>query len=611
MPPLVLLLLLVVAVQGAKQPNSVTIVGPGPTPTFDPARGTVVDWSLMSYCVGINDDGSAACNTVAYGPTYRCGWRNAQKCSTKTYLMTKWVNGQNIPLSSYDAVTSDVAVGILDDGTVYGNSNSNFIVHKPNGTNFTRAGTVTAMNNKGSYVLLQTTYPGGIVQYASSAYFANGTQMTQYPGVVLRPMKLTENDELLGAQILQTFVSGDLTGDEIPEVSGVGWFLTHSEAEALGINEKGLYDVDGEVLYPATYYRPTWSSGYQTLVTDVNRLNEILLTYRFGGLTSTKLCYNYVVDETTTVYGQRVPVPWACLRPSVGSVGLYAGGMTFNGLNDWGDVVGRYTPGAYSYSSSYPSFPWVFLKVSHTKWVEYNATDLLPAGSPYEVLSVTDINNNRFISGQCRHRGTQEKTGCIIKLRSHIVPKQLKKPFVVFQNIKRKQKVRGVINLEVAAIDRNGYITKVWFYVGKTKIGYVNSPPYKIEWDSNSVSPGIVTLMAKARDDSGLVGRVKLNIEVLEPIVTTPPPPPTSPPSPSPSPSPPPPSPPNGATVEGEGVISDVTGAYIVVDSVTVYYDSATNIKLNGVSAMAVGQAVQYKAVETGGILLATDIEVA
>jgi hypothetical protein len=160
-------------------------------------------------------------------------------------------------------------------------------------------------------------------------------------------------DHIVGGQIIQTFVQDIFSpsGDEIPEVSGVGWLLTQEEVDALPLNEAGLYDVDGDILWPATFYRPVGFTEYETTVSDVNDVGEFVVQYHFGGLYSSRFCSPIEDSQVKDIYGGVHPVPWTC------EFSTYSGGKAFRGVNDIGDAVGSFTPGVYQYQSSYPTQP--------------------------------------------------------------------------------------------------------------------------------------------------------------------------------------------------------------------------------------------------------------
>ena len=89
--------------------------------------------------------------------------------------------------------------------------------------------------------------PGGITQYSGTVHEADGT-LIPFPGSTLRPFVVGNSGDVVGAQIVQSFVQDIFspTGDEIPEVFSVRldvalpFRLTHGFAEA------GEHDVEGD-----------------------------------------------------------------------------------------------------------------------------------------------------------------------------------------------------------------------------------------------------------------------------------------------------------------------------------------------------------------------------
>lgn len=229
--------------------NTITDVGIGPAPNFDPNQGTT--WTLSSHCTDINEAGEAACQARAVGPTYRCGFRGAQRCSSKVYHVYKW-DGFNLTRMSNPAAEQDFPLIINNHGEIGGYSYRGAIYPRGGGNGFiwrtpevpeNYPTVVTWLNDKGAYILQTATASGGVLNYGSSAHGADGTSMS-FPGSTVRPFVIGNNGHVIGAQIIQTFVQDIFspTGDEIPEVSGVGWLLTQSEIDALERNEAGLYD---------------------------------------------------------------------------------------------------------------------------------------------------------------------------------------------------------------------------------------------------------------------------------------------------------------------------------------------------------------------------------
>lgn len=580
--------------------NTLTDVGLGPVPAYDPDQGT--EWTLSSSCIDINDSGEAACQTQAVGPVYGCGFRNAQNCSSKVKLVHKW-NGNSLVMMSSPDAGYDVPLvmnnngeigGYAYVGEVYPSAGGNGRIWSQPGAPEAKASIVRSLNDAGDFVLEWFDNPGGIASYTSSAYRSDGTEIS-YPGEFVRPFVIGNGDHVIGAQIIQNYMHElhSPTGNEIPEISGVGWLLDQQQIDALPLNESGLFDMDGEILWPAPFYRPIGFTDYETSVNDVNAVGEFTVQMRFGGLVSSRFCSPHSESTITDIFGTEHTVPWVCELSNY-SGGTYAGGKVFNGVNDFGDMVGSFTPGAYEYQTSYPTHPWVWLKKATRGWDEYNVNDLLPAGSGYEVLWVRDINNSRQIVGDCRNTANDVVTGCILDLADHPVPEKLVKPLVSIDSPlpapagANATGYSDVVKIAATAWDRDGSIEKVVFKIGDTRIRTDRKPPYKASWDTSQFAAGTHTLRVIAIDNDG-----NRRIRKMDLTVATPDQPPTSEP------------------VEGEGVITSVGDGYIGIDGVITHYDDSTRIQFNDVSDFAIGLPVQYKGVlQDDGSILASDLEV-
>jgi hypothetical protein len=159
--------------------------------------------------------------------------------------------------------------------------------------------------------------------------------------------------------------------------------------------------------------------------------------------------------------------------------------------------------------------------------------------------------------------------------------------------------VAGKILIEATAWDRESRIRKVVFKIGKTKIGQDFHPPYQQLWDFSGYSAGVYTLRAIAIDNAGNRRVRKVPVSIAD------------------IPVPPPPAAPlegdavGGDTVEGEGAITAVGGDFIQVDDLVIYFNAATEIKLNEVAAPTLGLAAQYRGIrDANGLITATDLEI-
>ncbi len=579
--------------------NTLTDVGLGPTPDFAPAQGTT--WTLSSSCVDINEAGEAACQSQAVGPTYGCRWRNAQRCSSKVKLVHLWDGSDLIQMSRPDA-EQDVPLAMNNNGEiggyayvdqVYPSYGGNGRIWSVPGTPEGKESIVTSLNDSGDYVLEWLDTPGGIRHYTSSAFLADGTEIV-YPGDFVRAFAIGNSGDVIGAQILQTFVLDihSPTGDEIPEVSGVGWLFSQQEVDDLPINEAGLYDIDGDILWPARFYRPMAFTNYATTVSDVNDFGEFAVQYRFGGLFSSRLCSPIGESQVSDPWGRVSTVPWVCESSNYHG-GTYAGGKSFRGINNIGDAVGAFTPGAYSYQSTYTTHPWVWLKNNTGGWDEFNANDLLPAGSGYTVISIADINDSRQIAGTCANNAG-ELRGCILDLTDNPVPPKVAKPTVTINSPVAGAIVSSPLTIEATAWDRDGFVKRVVFRVDKTKLSVDRTPPYTATWNPADFAPGPHTIKVIAIDNDKNRRVAKINVTVAAA---------SDPGTPG--------TPPAGEAVEGEGTITAVGAGSIGIDGVVTYYDGTTVIKFNDVSDFAVGLAVQYKGtIHADGTMTATDLEV-
>lgn len=577
--------------------NTLTIVGLGPVPSFDPNQGT--EWKLSSACVDINEAGQAACQTAADGPVYSCGWRNAQKCSTRVRLVHRWDGASLLNLSGADAIY-DVPLAMNNNGTVVGYANryvgERLTTFTGNGRIWDTAGspsikqsTVRWINDSGDYIQEASSSPGGVVNYTSQVHSADGA-VHPLAGVFARPFVIGNKQHIIGAQILQSFVpdSQSSTGDEIAEVSGVGWILNQTQIDDLKRNEEGYLDDDGYLLYPVRFYRPMPAQHYATTVSDVNDFGEFVAKVQIGGYDGA-FCDDKHSSEVRDYWGGKHTVPWKCKYTNI--QGLSGEGKAYVGINNFGDAVGIFTPPPHFSSSPSDQQPRIWLKKSLNGWTEFDANDLLPVGANYTIVDVKDINTHRQVVGTCQHNTTEVRFGCILDLSDHPVPRALKKPMVSITSPAKGSTVSGSVTINANAFDRDGYIIKVIFKVGKKVIGVDKIPPYTATWDTEAYASGLHDIKAVAVDNKN---NRRGSLSQLT-VGTAAPPPPVS-----------------GVPVEGEGVITAVhSSSSIDIDEVITHIRGSTIIKFNDVSGFSVGLAIQYKGIMTViGTIEASQLEV-
>jgi|GEM_PF-4279472 len=406
--------------------STVIDVGTLPAPSYNPTNGT--SWTLTSSCVDINDIGEAACMSLATGPVYRCGFRGSQKCSSKNQAVAIWKNDSLVRMSTGTSATStfDVAYKINNNGVIGGYSGAitytsgngriwtapGVVIDKPNNVIF--------INDRGDYITESASTSGGVTDYADRAFTGTGEPIL-FPGVRVDPMVIGNDGEAAGGQMIQAFAPGCdtcATQNDIPEISGAGWLL--EDLGTIPLTEEGTFDVagyeyhpDGTMLWPALPYTRPSATTRRTMVLDINDQGDIAIQQNFGSLYAGSIC-SHGTSEVTDAWGSPHIVPWTCKGTDY-SMGTYAGGKAFLGINDNRDAVGIFTPGAYSYQATYTTYPWVWLRDPVTgEYTEYNANDLLPPNSGWVIQHVYDINNNRQIVGTGTHNGVQR--GFILSL---------------------------------------------------------------------------------------------------------------------------------------------------------------------------------------------------
>ena len=80
--------------------------------------------------------------------------------------------------------------------------------------------------------------------------------------------------------------------------------------------------------------------------------------------------------------------------------------------------------------------------------------------------------------------------------------------------------LRGAVAL-TAEVDAPAQVASVEFELDGDTIGHVDAEPYRLEWDSASVSPGQHALTARAVDAAGNQGEAQVEIAVAAPLVVT------------------------------------------------------------------------------------------
>lgn len=588
--------------------NNIIDVGVGPAPAYDPLRGT--QWALSSTCVDINEAGEAACQTIALGPSYGCGFRNIKTCGSKVKKVALWNGASLVDLSVIEA-NYDVPVTMNNHGQIggYGYVGQVYPSEGGNGAIWTPGqdpkgvqSVVISLNDSGDYVLQGAYSSGGILTYTGSAHTADGTEII-YPGPFVRPIAISNNGTLFGAQVLQSFVNEFNTpsGDEVPEVSGVGWLIDEESADQIELNEAGLLDVDGTRMWQARYLRPMIFSSYSTSVNDVNDHDDFTFRYRYSStLFSGYYCTRE--GETQTQFVQQPTLPWKCENADVFG-GVNYSSRSINGINNIGDAVGVHVP-PYSGYHTPPSVAKVWLRNAAGGRDEYDANDLLPANSGYQVLVVKDINDNRQIVADCLNP-EGEPRGCIIEVTSPEVPDDKVKPVIKVNNLNNGDELVADFSIKVSAWDDWSRMKKVVFKIDNQRIDTDFSRPYSTEFISANYAAGEHVLKAIAFDNEGnrRTRKVTFNLTsapVVPPIVI-----------PDPTPNPQPTPPPAGEPVEGEGSITALGNGELQVDGQTLIYNSVTVIKFNDVSGFSVGLPIQYKGVlDENGHIIATDLEV-
>ncbi len=590
--------------------NTLTIVGTGNLPARAPAPGG--DWTMKSYCVDINDRGQAACRTLAVSDGYSCNAFN-MVCHDTVSTTHLWDGQELLPVSNgeYDEPRVINESGEIAGGWANGARQTSAAIWRQGlPVELLQSGQVILdMDDQGNYIMApgygyhSTDNTWGGYSFSdlnvdeSTLVYADG-RIPDLAGPVAIPLVLNDSGEVVGKQVLQQyqFPWNTPTGDETPEVSGVGWLYDNSEADALPRNEEGLLDRKSGDLFPTYFLRSsgtdtTFNWVGKTLVTDLNEMGDFLVIHA----TDTGSFYNRyrmasyycsMQAYTDPVYGKTYP--FRCDRLLSQVNGFSAKGHMALGMNDLGDVVG-FQLWSSTPQQAHEKIPYVWLRNQSNRLVGYRVDDLMPPDSGYRFLEANGINNRRQLVGTCLS-ASGSTVGCILNVANPAIPLNLRKPQIELLNPVAGD-VSGTVTIEAHAFDRDGWIEKVVFIVDNTFLGKVSEPPYVIDWDSSTVSAGAHVIKAIATDNDGNKRFTRVDVNV----VTTPGPQPGG-----------------DQVVESDGTITAVGADYVEVsDGNRVYHDGNTRLTFNDVPGFATGLPIQYKAVpQADGRLLATVMEV-
>lgn len=80
-----------------------------------------------------------------------------------------------------------------------------------------------------------------------------------------------------------------------------------------------------------------------------------------------------------------------------------------------------------------------------------------------------------------------------------------------------------IIEIDVVATDEDGVIEEVRFYIDEEFVSSIGIPPYKYQWNTNEISPGIHSVKAIALDNDNLESEssISIIIEIKEATVIT------------------------------------------------------------------------------------------
>lgn len=363
---------------------TVTDVGTLARPVSNPTRGTT--WALSSTAVDINNAGQVAGVSIARGPIYGCGFRNAQKCQSVVETAFRYDAGL-VPLSISGR---DKPVGINENGDIYGSAYTNQFYYPgagriwgPDGSVKVTTDPVINMNDLGQYV----TEGRGTFAYYSSAFNVDGSLVDVagiQPGTY--PQLIANDGNIAGVQQIQT-----LTADA-PDITGAGWFLTQSELDVSPVIDGVYDDLRWFDLYPSPAKIYSQYDVKRTVVLDNNIVGDVIIatinsfTYPAGSM----ICGRLLSDSCEYHYSPE-------------------GTRRFLGINDNRDAVG------ILYTTSAITSGKLTVWLNDGAGLVANDLDMLIAGSGYKVVSVGDINNDRQIAATCTN-AFNEQRACIINI---------------------------------------------------------------------------------------------------------------------------------------------------------------------------------------------------
>lgn len=390
-----LILTLVVILQPEAKAAIVTDVGTLERPIQNPRGG--ISWTLSSECVDINDVGQAACQSIALGPVYRYGFRNAQKGRTEVSSVAMF-DGFTLTSKTGSSTSIDRPKGINESGDIYGYVYSGQVYYMgagriwgADGTTKVKSDPVLWVNDLGQYV----TEGRGIFSYYSGAYNSDGTlidvagfyssiYMPTQPGTY--PQLISNNGSIGGIQQIQ-----QMTADS-PDITGSGWFLTQAEVDVLPVVDGVFDDLRWFDLYSSAAKIYSQYDVRRTQVLDSNNNGDIVISTinSFQYPTGSMICGRSVDDVCDYQYSPE-------------------GIRQFVGINDNRDAVGTL------FTNSTIASGKLTVWLNDGEGLVANDLNTLIAGSGYTATAVGDINNSRQIAATCK-KSTGEVRGCVISL---------------------------------------------------------------------------------------------------------------------------------------------------------------------------------------------------
>jgi hypothetical protein len=346
--------------------NAATVTDVGLLPA--PAGYT----ATSSRCADINEAGQMACLSKALGVPYKCGFRLAKTCQRVHNTIFR-----------YDAGLATAVASGIDAG--YG-SPTNY-VNGINNLGDVAWGGTTFISDYGKIVESRTVVGGSKSVFNNKAYTLGGTPIlfagvpTTSQDTFTSPNTISNSGELAGMQ--WATATGTLNG--VIGIGGTGLFVGQAELDYL----ISLGDDPAPQMWPYKAVSYGWNS-VRTYVYDINDAGNVVV-----GLSGSNL---------TVAYGTRICArDFSCTPESNTILGVVSINKPV-GINNLGDAVGYYYPGAYKLDN-YPA-----------AWINGERIDLnnAIAGTGYTILSVGDINDGLQIAGTCLKGGIQR--GCIISL---------------------------------------------------------------------------------------------------------------------------------------------------------------------------------------------------